>query len=212
MNQETKSNKSVTWLYIASILVLAGFTWWAIRIPSSPNLSSKLPEIELTDPVRGSEKAAVTIIEYSDFQCEFCKQWHEVYQLLSVKYGSQIRLVWKDFPVESIRAKAKEAAVAARCAQQQYSFWEYHDALYQNQESLGPETYTRIAADLNLDVEEFTNCQGGLVSRNLVESSVQSGLAFGINTTPTIFIDRFLIKEAPTFEFMDNLIAGLLST
>ncbi|MBU1148622.1 thioredoxin domain-containing protein [Patescibacteria group bacterium] len=212
MSHQAKTNKIFSWLVIASLVVLAAFAWWVISIPGSPNLSSELPEINLTDPSQGAENSAVTIIEFSDFQCEFCRQWNDVYRQLALKYGSRIRRVWKDFPIESVHADAKNAAVAARCAQQQFSFWEFHDGLYQNQDNLGPETYSRIALEIGLDAEKFLNCQGDLAPRKLVESSIREGVAFGVSNTPTLFVDRYVIKEAPSYEFMDNLIAELLSS
>ncbi len=95
-----------------------------------------LPTVD-NDPAFGPEAAKVTIIEFGDFQCGFCKQFFDqTYARLKYDYGDKIRFVYRDFPVTSTHPEAQAAAEAAQCAHEQGRFWAYHDALFVSQEKL----------------------------------------------------------------------------
>lgn len=208
-------NKKHNWLLpllvALAAIVLIGFTWWTISIPTTPNLSTRFPTVHLTDPVRGGQDAQVTIVEYSDFQCEFCQTWHTVAQQILDKYGDKVRLVWKDFPLTDLHPEAKAAAEAARCAQQQFAFWEYHDQLFARQSELGTALYTDIAQDLGLDAQAFTRCRGSGDADTFITQSQQEGVTLGVSGTPTIYVGQYIFKEAPSFSTVDSLVSSLLS-
>ncbi len=109
-------------------------------------------------PVRGAPDAAVTIVEFSDFECPFCKQAHGTVTKVLERYSGRIRLAYRDFPLESIHPLARGAAEAARCARDGGKFWEYHDVLFAQSPKLAPDDLKRYAKDVGLDVEKFDAC------------------------------------------------------
>lgn len=107
----------------------------------------------------GSDDAPITIIEFSDFECPFCTRFHlETYPLLLETYGEQIRFVYRDLPLTTIHPNAFPAAEAANCANEQDSFWEFHDLLFSGELELGSETYQAYAEELALDMTAFNEC------------------------------------------------------
>ena len=135
----------------------------------------------------------VQVIEFSDFECPFCRRGSQIIAELQQSYGPQIAVEFKHFPVHKDSQKAAEAA---ECARDQDMFWEYHDLLFSHQGSLGVEKLKRYAADLGLDAEAFALCldSGSMASK--VKADYQAGLSYGIQGTPTYFINGRLIEGA----------------
>ncbi len=207
-----QSSSSIRWLLGLGAVLLIAFGWWVFSIPTAPNISGKAPVPKVSDPVLGGANAKVTIVEFGDFQCEYCREWSSIYQQLSAKYGTAIRLVWKDSPLQSVHPKARGAAIAARCAQQQFKFWEYHDALYASLDTLGSERYLAIAQELQLDQNRFATCLNSEATANLVDENLAEAAQFSIRSTPTIFVGSYVLTEVPTFSTMDALLSSLLSS
>jgi protein-disulfide isomerase len=110
-------------------------------------------------PSLGPEDAEIVIVEFSDYQCPFCKRWYDqVYQQLLAAYPGKIRLVFRNLPLTSIHPDAMSAAVAGLCADELGSFWQFHDKLFSNEYGLGRSAYTQYAADLQLDSAGFEAC------------------------------------------------------
>jgi protein-disulfide isomerase len=207
-----ESHWSLRFLLVLGVLLLVAFGWWVFSIPSTPNISGRVPTPKVSDPTRGASSAKITIVEFGDFQCEFCQEWATTYEQLAAKYGSSIRLVWKDSPLDSIHPKARSAAIAARCAQQQFKFWEYHDALFAKPDDLGTERYNAIAVDLGLNQNLFSACLTDQAAANLIDGNLAEAVQFGIRSTPTIFVGSYVLTEVPTFATMDALISSILSS
>ena len=108
--------------------------------------------------LRDAAEASVTIVEFSDFECPFCKQVHPTLAQLLEKYAGKIRLAFRDFPLESIHPQARQAAEAARCASDQGKFWSYHDMLFAQSSILAAEDLKRYAAQVGLDAAKFAGC------------------------------------------------------
>ena len=106
------------------------------------------------DPVRGSSRAPVTLVAFSDFQCPFCARAEPTLAELLKTYGDKLRVVWKHQPLSG-HPQAMPAALAAEAARQQGKFWEMHDRLFSHQAELSPQAYERWAAELGLDVARF---------------------------------------------------------
>jgi protein-disulfide isomerase len=164
------------------------------------------------DPVQGAADAPITIIEFSDYQCPYCRKWHvEVLPQLKAKYGDQIRMVYRDFPLYSIHPEAEPAAIAANCAGEQDSYYEYGDLLFVNQSSLGAATYEKLAQDIKLDVPKFQAC----VAENRYKEEVDADYAFaselGVRSTPTFFINGLAIVGAQPFDVFEQVIDMELS-
>jgi len=103
-------------------------------LPQASYYATAFPDLPVLDsPVRGPGDAWVTVVEFGDFECPYCGEEEPVVEELLAEGGSQVRLVWKNFPLAAIHPHAEDAAVAAECALDQGKFWEMHDAIYANQ-------------------------------------------------------------------------------
>ena len=177
---------------------------------------TRYPVTEDGDPSYGPADAPITIIEFSDFECPYCQRWHEeVWKKLVVAYPSQIRLVYRDFPLYSIHPNAGPAANAAACANEQGKYWEFHDLLFSGAEKLGEAAYRTYASALNMDLSAFQLC----LDENRYEAEVTADFEYasslGISSTPTFFINGVALIGAQPFEVFQEVIelelAGKLS-
>jgi protein-disulfide isomerase len=154
---------------------------------------------------RGAEKAPVSIVEFSDFQCPFCKAATTTMHHLMDQYAGKVRWVFRDFPIASMHPLAPKAHEAARCAAEQGKFWEYHDLLFARSPLLSPAELKQYARELKLDGEAFDRCFESAKYQSAVAADVQEGERLGINGTPAFFINgRLLVgaQPAPVFQQM----------
>jgi len=161
---------------------------------------------------KGNPNAPVTIVEFSDFQCPACAQARrDLHDLLERR--TDVRLVFRNFPLDSscnealpraVHPEACMAAIAAECARRQNRFWEYHDRLFENQHTLDRESLFRYARDLGLDVPTFRTCLDDPEARSRVSDDVRAGIAAGIESTPTLFINGRRIDGALERPFYDH--------
>ena len=159
------------------------------------------------DPSLGAEDAPITIVEFSDYECPYCRQWHsEVYSQLIETYGEQIRFVYRDFPLASIHSNANSAAHAANCAHEQGVFWEYHDMLFGMEQGLGNGAYLDYASQLGIDQADFQEC----IDSGRYEAEVQADFDFaaelGVRSTPTFFINGIAVVGAQPFDIFQQVI------
>jgi protein-disulfide isomerase len=161
------------------------------------------------DPVLGPLDAPVTIVEYSDFQCPYCKEASGAIKFLVDEYEGRVRLVFKDFPLdkscnESLRAQLHplgcQAAVMARCAYAQGKFWEMHDALFKLRD-MTPETLDALPGRLGLENESFAACVEDPSTLEAVRHDIEEGQSLGVNATPSLFVNG---RRAPSY-FNDSL-------
>jgi len=170
---------------------------------SSAALNDNAPSI-------GDKNAKVTIIEFSDFQCPFCKEVHPVIKQVLQNYGNDVKFVFKHLPL-SIHRQAFSAAQAAFCAGEQEKFWQYHDALFSS-EDLSAGTLDNIAARLNLDTLKFKSCIKSDNSRNAVLRDLQEAKKLGIDGTPAFIINGKLFRGVLSFEDFKNIIGDELKS
>ena len=151
------------------------------------------------DVILGDPNAPVTIISFGDYQCPFCgATYRDVEGVLRSKYveTGKARMVYRDFPLDSIHPFAREAAEASECAAEQGKFWIYHDMLFENQPAIPNMDFSARAASLGLDKGRFQAClQSGTYAAE-VENDYQDGLAAGVRGTPATFINGKLISGA----------------
>jgi protein-disulfide isomerase len=154
------------------------------------------------DPQKGPDNAKVTIVEFSDFQCPYCKRFRDAtLDALIQKYGDKIRFVYRDYPLP-FHPQAQIAAEAAECANEQGKYWEMHDLIYANQETLGDDAYAGFAKQLGLDTEKFDDCVSGNKYADEIAADEKDGEAYGVTGTPTFFINGWrLVGAQPTSEF-----------
>jgi len=158
-----------------------------------------------TDPVLGPATAPVEIVEFSDFQCPFCRQVGPTLQKVRATFGDRIRLVFKDFPLSG-HPDAFTAAEAAQCARDQGKFWDYHDVLFANQQALGREDLKRYAVRLHLDAARFNTCLDEDQFKYLVQSDMDESQRYGVSSTPTFFINGRLFSGAQPFAAFEQII------
>jgi protein-disulfide isomerase len=157
-------------------------------------------------PVRGVADAPVTIVEFSDFECPFCKQTRPTLKQLLERYPGKVRLVYRDFPLDSIHPQARRAAEAARCAHDQGKFWEYHDVLFTQSPQLAIEDLRRYAGQVGLDVAKFESCLAAGVHKAAVQRDLDEGNRLGITGTPAFFINGRALTGAQPLESFTRLI------
>jgi protein-disulfide isomerase len=157
-------------------------------------------------PSIGPEDAPITIIEFSDYQCPYCRRWHqEVYQPLLAAYPGQIRLVYRQLPLTSIHPDAFPAAEAAMCAGDQNAYWPFHDKLFGG-DSLGKDVYVQYAQDLGLDLSAFESCIADHKYLDTVQSDLDFAVNLGVSSTPTFFINGLAIVGAQPLNVFKQVI------
>ena len=142
------------------------------------------------DAMKGNADAPVTIVEFSDFQCSFCARFYsQTLPEITEKYidTGKVKLIYRDFPL-SFHPQAQSAAEAAECAGEQDKYWEMHDMLYENQESLSTDNYKKWAGEIGLDTEKFNNCLDSGKFTSEVENDFAAGSAAGVSGTPSFVI------------------------
>ena len=143
-------------------------------------------------PYLGGANASVVVVEFSDFQCPFCKTAVATKKQLLNKYGDKIKFVYKQFPLENIHQNSLQAAEASECAFDQGKFWEYHDILFENQNRLGSDNLKAFAGQIGLDTAKFNQCLDSGVKESIVRADQYEGAKIGVQGTPTFFINGVL--------------------
>ena len=148
-----------------------------------------VPINEERDHVRGPRAAPVTLVEYGDYECQYCGRGHYVVKDLERRAGNLMRFVFRNFPLTTLHPHAERAAEAAEAAGAQGKFWEMHDLLFENQQALEDEDLMEYAALVGLDIPRFVRemREGRYLSR--IREDFLSGARSGVNGTPTFFIN-----------------------
>ena len=162
-------------------------------------------------PFKGSEKAQVTIVKFEDFQCPYCKAVQPNYQEVLKRYDGKVRLVHKDLPLDQIHPQARQAAEAARCAEDEGKFWEYHDKLYASSPKAALEDLKFYAKDLGLKQDSFDKCLTSGKYKEVIQKDVNEGASLGVTGTPTFFINGRELSGAQSLESISQIIDEELS-
>jgi protein-disulfide isomerase len=157
-------------------------------------------------PWRGPANAAVTLVEFSDFHCPFCKQSQATLKQLFAQYAGKVKFVYRDFPLESIHPGAQRAAEAARCAHDQGKFWEFHDLLFANSPQSAPDDLKRYAQHVGLDIAKFEQCLSRGIHRATVQNDLADGARLDITGTPAFFINGRPLQGAQPLENFTKVI------
>ncbi len=162
-------------------------------------------------PSWGPDDAAVTIVEFTDYQCPFCARYvATTYPALKELYEQKVRYVVRNFPIGSIHPQAQKAAEAAECAYDAGAFWEYHARLFANQSELDVESLKRHAAEIGLPAEPFADCLDSGRKTETVRNDLRDGLGYGIQGTPTFFINGRPLAGAQPLELFESIIEAEL--
>jgi protein-disulfide isomerase len=174
--------------------------------PLSVKLTPPRVEVKFAGrPEQGAKSAPVTIVEFSDFQCPFCKRAEPTLKQVREKYGDKVRLVYMDFPL-GIHQHAMDAALAGRCAAEQGKFWPFHDQMFADQNKLAPTDLKASAKKLGLDSATFDQCLDQAKYKSGVEADVNQGKDLGVDGTPAFFINGRPLTGAQPFPAFSGVI------
>jgi protein-disulfide isomerase len=141
------------------------------------------------DHIQGPPDAAVTLVQYGDYECPYCGEAYPIVKEVQARMGERLRFVIRNFPITTAHPHAEQAAEAAEAAAAQGRFWEMHDTLYENQRRLRDEDLHAYAERLGLDVELFDKEMAEHVHAERVHEDFISGVRSGVNGTPTFYIN-----------------------
>jgi protein-disulfide isomerase len=139
-------------------------------------------------PFTGPQDAKVVLVEFGDFECPYCAQAHRLVKELRQLYPNQLRVEYRHFPLEQ-HTRAKPAAIASECANQQGMFWEYHDYLYENPRALQDSDLSNYAKNAKLDMEKFKTCLTSNRAAKVVMRDTEIAQKLGVDGTPSIYIN-----------------------
>jgi protein-disulfide isomerase len=157
-------------------------------------------------PFKGPAKAPVTIVEFSDFHCPFCRQVLPTLARIEAQYGDKVKLVFRDFPIESLHPEAIKAHEAARCANEQGKFWAYHDKLFASPPKSTPEIFKGLAKELDLEIAKFETCFDSGKYQSAVKKDIEEGNRLGVSGTPAFFINGRLVSGAQPLDAFSRVI------
>ncbi|MHB8878813.1 MAG: thioredoxin domain-containing protein [Myxococcaceae bacterium] len=167
-------------------------------------------QVEAKGPSRGPENAKVTIVEFSDFQCPYCSKAHDTVEEVMQAYAGKVRLVFRHFPLE-FHKLAPKAAEASLCAHDQGHFWDYHDALFKNQQKLEIADLKAQAAALGLDAAKFDACLDGGAKAAALQEDMAAAKKVGVTGTPAFFINGVSLSGAQPIEEFKKIIDAELA-
>jgi protein-disulfide isomerase len=158
-------------------------------------LADNISKLDLTKaPVLGDPKATITIVEFADFECPVCRSLHDALHGMLPNYP-QVKLIFKDFPIDQIHPWARTASLAGRCTYQQdpAAFWKFYDYIYDKQDLVSAaNVYDKVldfAAQANLNQDAFKACLAAPQTTAQVDASVANGNLLEVRSTPTLFIN-----------------------
>ncbi len=197
--------------------IAVGFLFWGNQTPNQvktvevqspspqPESATAQPQTRFDidvddDPAIGPESAPITIVEFSDYTCGYCRRFHvQTFQTLLEKYPDQIRFVYRDLPVSG----GYEAAQAAECADEQGAFWDFHDLLFSGGLGFDENAYRDYAETIGIDADSLMECVTEERYAEEVEADAQYAFNLGANGTPTFFINGIpLVGAQPISEFI----------
>ena len=179
----------------------------ALEEQYAPRVSLRPPVLEVGTggrPSLGDASAPITLIEFSDYECHYCKTAEPVIHQVLETYGDKVHFVYRDYPLD-FHANARPAAQAARCAEQQGQFWAYHKKLMAS-EDLHEEQYQAIADEVGLERAKFDACLTSNDFSEAIDRDIADGEAVGVSGTPAFFINGRMISGAQPFARFKELI------
>ena len=162
-------------------------------------------------PRRGPQDAPVVIVEFADYECPYCQRIHPELKKLQVEFAGKVSLAFKDFPLP-MHPHAEKAAEAARCAEEQGQFWNFHDMLFENHQKLELAQLKEYASALKLDAARFDQCLDAGEQAALVQKDIVQGQLLGLTGTPSFFINGHFLSGAVKYSTLREIVAQQLAT
>jgi protein-disulfide isomerase len=166
--------------------------------------------VAATGPARGSEAAPVTIVEFGDFQCPFCREAEGSLRAVMSKYPDQVRLVFRNLPLANLHPNATVAAEASVCAERQGMFWQMHDAMYQDQSALTESGLKDTAQRLGLEMDGFSACLADPGTKRELETDRKAADELNVTGTPYFFINGRPLNGSLPVERFESVITDEL--
>ena len=168
------------------------------------------PEIAADDHVLGSGDAPVTVLEYGDYECPFCRgAYRDVHRMLEL-YSGSIRFAFRNFPIQQLHPHAEQAAEAAEAAAAQGKFWEMYELLLRPSSSLDLDSLVSHARELGLDTERFRQEVTGRAYAAKIEADVREGFRNGVNATPKFYVNGERIDGKFPLEGLEDAIRATI--
>ncbi len=168
--------------------------------------------IEAADaPAIGADarNAQLTIVEFGDFECPYSKDEYPVVGQMLAKYGDRVRFIFRNYPLEEIHTHAKDAALAAACAQEQGKFWPFYERVFQNTPALTLADLSRYAEGAGLDTKQFEKCVDDQRFKKKVDDDAALAVKLGVAGTPVFFFNGQVVQGAIPVETFEMLIKKL---
>lgn len=216
MNKEIL-NRTLLWSFAGIVLVGSVFALASLANKQAPSETAPILASLTTNEIeKGDPLSAITITEYSDFQCPACRTYLGALSQIDPTILAKARFVFRHFPLPG-HANARIAAQAAEAARVQGKFWEMHDMLFLNQpnweESKDARTiFIGYAKELKLDATKFQKDIDSAETKKNIDEDVASGNQFGVNATPTFFINDTKLPAPKTFEEFKKTITDAITT
>lgn len=181
---------------------------------SKPPLVQRVPHWDFYTEgghVWGSPGARITIVEFGDFQCPYCRQMDEALRRLRHAYPSDVRVVFRDFPLSAIHPLALAAAKAAECAGAQGAFAPFHDLLFKWQDSIGTWTWNDFAQEAEVpNLATFAQCVRSPTVPPRLRADIAAGQRMGVMGTPTVAVNGVRFIQTPSFALLDSIVRAVL--
>jgi protein-disulfide isomerase len=168
----------------------------------------KIP-VSADDHHQGNINAPITLVQYGDFQCPYCRRAYPLVKRLLQEKGGDLHFVFRHFPLKKIHPFAFSAAISAESAGKQGKFWEMHDLIFENQNKITAHFLTLLAGDIGLDVIQFERDAQKEEIRNKIENDLIGGLDSGVNRTPSFFLNGSLVSTYD--ETYESLLDAMLA-
>ncbi len=174
------------------------------KFPTVVSLRPPTVEVEVGTRVRGPADAPITIVQFSDYECPFCKRAEVSVNKVMDTYGDRVRLAYRDYPLD-FHANARPAAEAAHCADAQGKFWQYHEKLMAS-DSLSTDTLKSVAGAVGLDRAKFDACIDNGQHKDAIAADIAAAEKAGVNGTPAFFINGRMLDGAQPFDAFKAII------
>lgn len=209
------TNRIIMWVVI--IVGLGAMVYGLTLLGDEDSSTSPILVDAVTDTDQTKGTGDVVLVEYSDFQCPACASFYQMVNQLGEEFASDIKIVYRHFPLRSIHSNAQLAGQAAEAAAAQGKFWEMHDKLFSNQTSWAEEgdptdTFVIYAGELGLDTELFTTDLTSEAIKEKVDADYRSGTAAKVNSTPSFFLQGEKINNPRSYEELSGLVQAAIGT
>ena len=158
-------------------------------------------------PITGAAAKNIVLLEFSDFQCPFCAQAEPTVKQFIAQHQDEVTLVYKHFPLSQIHPQAESSAQAAWAAQKQGKFWEYHDALFEQQNQLEEALYVKIAENLNLDLDQFNRDRNSPEAKAAINEDLELAQKVGVRGTPFFALNGKVLSLPLQLSAMEEILA-----